>query len=89
MEINFQNQINQPMYNNNNQMGNFPMTNEQMNDYNNYMNNYIYPETRNFTDMSTIDDPNEGRQKKSLEDFKKLLNKIDEKLDTSFKFECE
>ena len=89
MEINFQNQINQSMYNNNNQMGNYPMSNEQMNDYNNYMNNYIYPETRNFTDMSTIDDPNEGRQKKSLEDFKKLLNKIDEKLDTSFKFECE
>ena len=44
--------------------------NQQNNDYNNYINNSIYADSGNYTELSTIDEPKDDRQKKSLEEFK-------------------
>lgn len=48
----------------------------------NYNNNLNYTYDYNAVNYSYID-PKEARQKRTLNEFKKLLNKIDEKLDMS------
>ena len=61
------------------------------NSYNNInSNNRIMSPSRNIHLIyQRIEDPKEKGQKKTLEEFKKLLTKIDEKLDNPIIHDCE
>jgi hypothetical protein len=84
---NFNNNLNSSMMLNNNTMFNLPNVQSNLLNnsftYNTSANNFgLLNQTPTFgTFTIKYDDPNEENQKKTLEDFKKLLAKIDEKLD--------
>ena len=82
------NQLNRTMYN-------LPVNNNILNDNSNSMiidsnqnnllnNNLNFATNKKINDfqmISKIEDPNDGHQKKTLDEFKDLLRKIDEKLE--------
>ena len=82
------NQLNRTMFN-------IPVNNNILNDNNNSMVidsnnqrnllnntlNFANKRVNNYQMMPKIEDPNDDNQKKTLEEFKELLKKIDEKLD--------
>ena len=81
---------------NNQENNNKALLNDGLNNDNNQMNrtmfslpiqNNILNDNSNSMMMQRIEDPNEGNQKKALEEFKDLLKKIDEKLETNSYFE--
>ena len=88
IDNNNNNQLNRTMFN-------IPVNNNILNDNNNSMVidsnnqrnllnntlNFANKRINNYQMMPKIEDPNDDNQKKTLEEFKELLKKIDEKLD--------
>ncbi len=90
INMNNNNQLNHTMFN-------IPINNNILNDNNsmvvdsnnnrNILNNTLNIANKrinnNYKMVTKIEDPNDDNQKKTLEEFKELLKKIDEKLDIS------